>query len=357
MPRQIRIEYENAFYHVMARGNRRGPIFVSPDREDEALFIKTLGETCERTGFEIWAWVLMGNHYHLVLKTPKANLVEGMTWLQNTYTRRFNVRHREWGRLFGDRYKAVLVEGGGPGSIGGSYLSTLLDYVHLNPVRAGLIKTNQGESLLEFPGSSIADGYAVPSRKRPQWLDVAGGLQLLGFDDTPKGRRNFIERLEQRAIAENSEFCGDIEMTGQSLNSTLRRGWVWGSDAFKEGILERLEDLRITEESVSSDREGRDAAHRADHHARDAEKILSSAVSFFSLKNMDALQSLPRGDLRGIAVAWAICRKTSMPQKWIADRLGLRSGANVSQRVRNFDRKSMKELDPLIRKWKREYKI
>ena len=64
------------------------------------------------TDWRVHGWVLMSNHYHLCIETPEANLVAGMQWLQNTVTRRFNVRHRKWGRLFGDRYKAILVEGG-----------------------------------------------------------------------------------------------------------------------------------------------------------------------------------------------------------------------------------------------------
>src|SRR6266566_7396989 len=107
--RSIRIEHPGAFYHVMARGNRREPIFRSDC--DRQLFLKTLGEACVMTGWRVHAWVLMSNHYHLLLETPEANLVGGMQWLQNTYTRRFNTRHKVWGRLFGDRYKAVLVEG------------------------------------------------------------------------------------------------------------------------------------------------------------------------------------------------------------------------------------------------------
>ena len=83
MARQARIEFAGAFYHVMARGNRLDPIFVAPDGADEELFLKTLGESCERSEFRIWAWVLMRNHYHLVVETPKANLVNGMAWLQN----------------------------------------------------------------------------------------------------------------------------------------------------------------------------------------------------------------------------------------------------------------------------------
>lgn len=109
MARGIRIEYAGAFYHVMARRNRRERIFR--DEADRRFFCATLGEAWARTGWRVHAWVLMSNHYHLMLETPEANLVEGMKWLQNTYPRRFNSQHRLWGRLFGDRYKAVLSEG------------------------------------------------------------------------------------------------------------------------------------------------------------------------------------------------------------------------------------------------------
>ena len=75
----------------------------------------------------------MSNHFHLVLETPNANLVEGMRWLQSTYTNRLNHRHKLFGHVFSGRYKAVLVEGSGNG-----YLRTVCDYVHLNPVRGAL---------------------------------------------------------------------------------------------------------------------------------------------------------------------------------------------------------------------------
>jgi len=103
MARLVRSEFEGAWYHVMARGNRREAIFE--DNGDCESMLEVLGEVCERTGWQVHAWVLMGNHYHFVLHTPEANLVAGMKWFMNTYTRRFNCRHRRWGRLFGDRYK------------------------------------------------------------------------------------------------------------------------------------------------------------------------------------------------------------------------------------------------------------
>jgi putative transposase len=96
--RAVRIEYGGAFYHVMARGNRRERIFR--DEADRVLFYQTLGEACERTGWRVHAWVLMSNHYHLMVETPEANLVAGMRWLQNTYTRRHKLPASAVGAAF-----------------------------------------------------------------------------------------------------------------------------------------------------------------------------------------------------------------------------------------------------------------
>ena len=114
-------------------GNRRENSVLGDD--DRWMFLHTLGEMAGRTSILIHAFALMDNHYHLVIETPRANLVDGMQWFQNTYTRRFNVKHKVWGHLFGGRYKAVLVQ-----SDEGDYFSTLTDYVHLTPVRAGMIR-------------------------------------------------------------------------------------------------------------------------------------------------------------------------------------------------------------------------
>src|ERR1041385_4656472 len=126
MPRKIRVEFPDATYHVMSRGDRREDIFPSDvDRHD---FMRTLGEACQKTGFQVHAYCLMSNHFHLVVQTPEANLVEGMRWLLSTYTLRLNHRHKLFGHVFSGRYKAVLVDGSE-----GDYLQTACDYVHLNP--------------------------------------------------------------------------------------------------------------------------------------------------------------------------------------------------------------------------------
>ena len=93
----------------MSRGNQGNEIFR--DDRDRGRFLETLAEACGKTGWLVHAYVLMGNHYHLLLETPEANLVAGMKWLQGTYTRRFNGRHRVFGHLLAGRYEAVIVDG------------------------------------------------------------------------------------------------------------------------------------------------------------------------------------------------------------------------------------------------------
>ncbi len=132
MARKPRIEYAGAVYHVMSRGDRQNDIFR--DDRDRRVFLDTLSEACSRQGWFVHAYVLMGNHYHLLLETPEPNLVVGMTWLQGTYTQRFNSRHKEWGHLFQGRYKALVVQ-----SDRGDYFSTVAAYIHLNPVRSRLM--------------------------------------------------------------------------------------------------------------------------------------------------------------------------------------------------------------------------
>jgi putative transposase len=145
MPRKLRVEYPGAMYHVMSRGDRCEAIYLDDvDRQD---FIKTLAEASEKTGWQMHAYCLMRNHYHLVLETPNANLVEGMAWLQSTYTIRLNHRHKLSGHVLSGRYKAQLVEGSGNG-----YLKTVCDYVHLNPVRTDLLRPPAAPS--QQPSSS-----------------------------------------------------------------------------------------------------------------------------------------------------------------------------------------------------------
>jgi REP element-mobilizing transposase RayT len=219
MARQLRIEYPGAIYHVMNRGDRREAIFH--DDVDRKRFVTTLSEACAKTGWQVHAYCLMNNHFHLVVETPDANLVAGMRWFLSTYTAQFNRRHKQFGHLFSGRYKSLIVDGSGSG-----YLRTVCDYVHLNPVRAKLLRAEQ--KLRDYAWSSWPD-YLKPPEDRPCWLRVD---RLLGELYIPKdsvaGREELENHLEVRRARED----------GGELKS-IRRGWCLGGGTFRQELLEQ----------------------------------------------------------------------------------------------------------------------
>jgi hypothetical protein len=267
----------------------------------------------------------MSNHYHLMVETPEANLVAGMRWLQNTYTRRHNCRHRLWGRLFGDRYKAILNEGGS-----GYYYCSLMDYIHLNPVRAGLVRVKRRESVRDYGWSSVAKGYAVPPRRRPIWLAAELGLAMAQCADTAAGRRRFVEHLDSRAHEEGVR-AGVIEPGEDRRHSHLRHGWYWGSQAFAERMLQ-LASKRI---ATRKNRTYRSAPLFRAHDERQAQRLLNGGLAAAGLSTRE-LDSLPGSDVRKVALANLLLERTVARQSWIAAKLAMRSAANVSQQVRRY---------------------
>jgi hypothetical protein len=279
----------------------------------------------------------MSNHYHLMIETPEANLVSGMKWLQNTYTRRFNNRHRLWGRLFGDRYKAVLSEGGSD-----YYYCSLMDYIHLNPVRAGLVGMGERQSVRDYPWSSVATGYAVPATKRALWLAAAEGLAMAQCPDTPAGRRRFVAHLDERVREEGRRGAGVIAPVNDRRRSHLRHGWYWGSQTFAERILKLAEKAVISRRN----RTYRSAGISRAHDEREAERMLKEGLRAAGLEER-ALGALPGSDVRKRALASLLLERTVARQSWIAERLVMRSAANVSQQVRRYRLKDAKLPAPL----------
>lgn len=156
MGRAWRIEYEGALYHLMSRGNDGQDIYLNDD--DRKLFLETISEMSERFEVDIFAYVLMSNHYHLLVRTHRANLKKAMQWFGTTYTRRFNNRNFKKGHLFQGRYKSILVQND-------SYLMQLSCYIHRNPLRAGIVRR-----LIDYKWSSYPI-YAY-AKKAPTWLST-----------------------------------------------------------------------------------------------------------------------------------------------------------------------------------------
>lgn len=303
MPRQKRVEYAGAMYHVMSRGNRGEAIFLDDvDRHD---FVKTLAEACQKTGWQVHAYCLMRNHYHLVLETPNANLVAGMAWLQSSYTIRLNHRHQLFGHVFSGRYKAQLVEGSGNG-----YLRTACDYVHLNPVRAGLLAS--AERLMAYPWSSMAWYLAAPAH-RPGWIrvDRLMGEHGLGAD-TALQRQEFERRMEGLRLAA-------ADPAGLQV---LRRGWCLGGGEFKRQMLAAMEGKLGEHHSGELRRESAEAK---------AERIVAEELKRLGWNESD-LPARRKSDPGKLGMAARLRHETTLSLKAIARRVQL--GTSRSAQVR-----------------------
>lgn len=182
MARPLRIEYPGALYHVTSRGNEQKDVFKS--RRDRDQFLSYLESAVERYGVVIHAWCLMNNHYHLLLETPDGNLSQIMRHINGAYTTYFNVKRKRAGHLFQGRYKAILVDAD-------AYAAELSRYLHLNPVRAGMV--NKPE---EHEWSSYRQYVGLA--ESPAWLTTSFMLGYFSGNDAKKAYREFVSlALEQ----------------------------------------------------------------------------------------------------------------------------------------------------------------
>ena len=308
MPRKARVEYSGAVYHVMDRGNRSEAIFR--DDGDREMFLQTLEEVCGRCGWVVHCFVLMGNHYHLLLETPEANLSRGMRLLQGIYTIRYNARHRLRGHLFQGRYKAVVVDGEDA-----VYFRTLCNYIHLNPVRAGLLAETQ--SLEGYLWSSFPKHIGLPEN-RPVWLRSNRVIGEYGETDSPAGRESFRKQLEARVAEERGG--GAIE---EGMLRALRRGWCFGSEEFRQKLLEKINS---PESSVHAN--GGQAISKC-HHEQEAERLLAIGLAHLGIGAED-LKKLPKGSAEKIALATVIKQRTIVTNAWLAKRLNMGAASRVS---------------------------
>ena len=208
MARPLRIEFPGALYHVTARGNGGGDIFL--DNQDRLALFDILGEAVKRFGWVCHAYCLMGNHYHLLIETPEANLSAGMRHVNGVYTQRFNRTHGRFGHVFQGRFKAILVERDG-------YLLELCRYVVLNPVRAGL-----AASAREWRWSSYR--ATAGHKKGPRFLTTGWVLRQFG-----KGKKR--EAAYRRFVAAGQ---------GAAPWEDLRQQIYLGGAAFVERMVEEF---------------------------------------------------------------------------------------------------------------------
>jgi putative transposase len=204
MARPLRLEHPGALWHVTARGNERGDVFR--DDADRREFLAVLGRTVTIYGWRLHAYVLMGNHYHLLVETPEPTLSRGMRDLNGVTTQRFNRRHGRAGHLFEGRFKAILVERE-------AHLLEVLRYVVLNPVRIGLVR-----SAAAWPWSSYKATAGLA--EAPEWLETEWTLEQFG-------RRPAEARRRFAAFVADGKGAAGYEPWGQ-----LRGQVFLGSEGF-----------------------------------------------------------------------------------------------------------------------------
>jgi REP element-mobilizing transposase RayT len=209
MTRAWRIEYEGAFYHVLSRGNEKQNI-VNTDG-DRKLFLATVGEMGERFEIDVFAYVLMDNHYHLLFRTNRANLCRSMQWFGATYTKRFNLRHNRSGHLFQGRFKNMLVQND-------AYLLLLSYYIHRNPLRAGMVKR-----LADYKWSSYRS-YAYGTSHQ-SWLNT--NVILTQFMNVKDQHHAYRENMQKYSKEE------------QRVWEDLRHGIFVGTEKFVKKIKKR----------------------------------------------------------------------------------------------------------------------
>ena len=246
MARPLRIEFEGALYHVIARGNAQTDIFLGD--EDRRAFLDNLARVCDRFDWRVWAWCQMTNHYHLLIETLRPTLSKGMREVNGVYTQAFNRRHGRVGHVLQGRYKAVLVQKE-------THLMELSRYVVLNPVEAGMVETAG-----DWPWSSYrAVMGKVPA---PHWLAIDETLELFHAQRGP-ARRAF------------ARFVANGVNADDPYDHAPRPGYL-GSESFIETILDRFDNTPISTEIPKRLRPARSLSQIAKRHADREQAIIEA---------------------------------------------------------------------------------
>ncbi len=310
MARQLRSEYPGACYHILNRGNYRQPLFEEAGAAGS--FEHCIFETSAKYEWRLHAFAIMRNHFHLVLETPIPNLSMGMKSLQGTWANRFNRLHSERGRPFQGRFKAFPVEHG-------FALAQVCHYVHLNPLRAGIVKL---ASLLEYRWSSL---WWYGRRKRPSclepntvllqagnlrdeqahWLLYRDYLGVLAQDDPGKLRME-LKRLCKNWAAEKSGASCDSLLGGECAQFPLHAS--------------------INE----ADQRGRLVESKARHWEQSLREIaISGGIDLDRLGNGKSSHDK-------VLLAARMKATTDVSNGWLCERLGMGTPMNVSQTVRRL---------------------
>lgn len=322
MARALRLQFEDALYHVCARGNRREPIYR--DDKDFSRFEDLLAESLTRYQVELHAYVLLGNHFHLLARTRKANLSRWMQWLITSYSVWFNRRYRLSGHLFQGRFKSFLVQEN-------EYLVELSRYIHLNPVRGRVVgcgdPATRRQRLRSYRWSSYR-GYAGLARQREFVIEE---LVLREFGGT--GRKQQSQKLRYRRFVEKG-LLREIENPFEQV----RWQTVLGNESFVRRLSDRLKSQRRQQREASRSR------HPL--HTTEAKELIKRVADHYGIEPRALLGKRIHGSQARNVAMWLLRQRGAVSLREIGQLFGGIDHAAVSQRIGRLEKKiaEQKEL-------------
>ncbi len=307
MARPLRIEYEGAFYHVTSRGNERKEVFRLKD--DYERFKHYLVEAQGKYDFVVHGYVLMSNHYHLILETNKPNLHQILHYLNGSYTTYFNRRNGRSGHLFQGRYKAIVVDVD-------QYMLELSRYVHLNPVRTGMVKKPE-----EYSYSSYRSFIGLGRRKEEiVFKDRIWGMISGDRKRAAQNYRRYVEEgLKKGVLTPLKGVYG---------------GTILGGEEFIHGILKKGEVKRLEDEEI--------ACRRQLRATRRMEGLIEDVSSYFHVLPSKILEE--KGIHRDVVIYFGK-KYTGMTNREIGKIFGGLSYSGVTRVFQRFEEKIVKDMN------------
>lgn len=307
MGRPLRIEYPGALYHITSRGNEKRDIFL--DNNDRIKFLDILEDYHERHGILIHSYVLMDNHYHLILETPKGNLLKVMHGINGGYTGYFNRRHGRVGHLFQGRYKGIIVDKD-------TYLIELSRYVHLNPMRAKMVERPELYEWSSYP-------TYIGKQKEKGWMEYSWVLSKFGRDKNT-GRRNYREYVEEG-------IEGKIETPLKNLYAQA----ILGGEEFRKNIRKMLRGQKISDEIVEKKRF---------LEKRTPEEIIKEVAKAFCINGRETLIKGKNKEGRKVAI-YLIQRYSGLSNREIGNIFGGIHYSSVSKISERLEREMARDKD------------
>jgi putative transposase len=304
MPRKSRIDAPGALHHVMVTGFDRNEIFV--DKKDYSAFMDRLGDLLIETGTSCYAWALIPNHFHLLLRTGNVPISVLMKRLLTGYVVNFNRRHNRYGHLFKDRYKSILCQED-------SYLLELVRYIHLNPVRAGLVREYK-----ELSGYPYCGHGAIMGRRKIKWQDMDYVLGLFGNKES--GARGEYGRFVRNGIEQGSR----PDLTGGGLLRS-HGGWTGVKLLRETGNCQKsderiLGDGQFVKEVLEKAEEGFNERYQLKAKGYNLNKLIKRVAKITRLtpdQITDGIRDSKRTKARSILCYWA-AEKLGVPQSQLA---------------------------------------